>query len=139
MATVADKIAKVAIAADKTVVAATAVDKVVAKATKSHTLQSHSATNLNLSAAHTLWMSSKLAGTDHSMATIEVGGAKNAALPILAATLLTDETVVLKNVPDLSDMRFMIEILQHVGAETVQPEPGTWEITAKEITHIAPV
>jgi UDP-N-acetylglucosamine 1-carboxyvinyltransferase len=69
---------------------------------------------------------------------INVGGAKNAALPILAATLLTKETVVLKNVPDLSDMRFMIEILQHIGAETVQPEPGTWEITAKELTHIAP-
>ncbi len=80
----------------------------------------------------------KVSGNGPLNGTIEVGGAKNAALPILAATLLTDETVVLKNVPDLSDMRFMIEILQHVGAETVQPEPGTWEITAKEITHIAP-
>lgn len=69
---------------------------------------------------------------------IAVGGAKNAALPILAATLLTDETVVLKNVPDLSDMRFMVEILRHIGAEAVQPEPGTWEITAKQLTHIAP-
>ena len=80
----------------------------------------------------------KVSGNGPLNGTIEVGGAKNAALPILAATLLTEETVVLKNVPDLSDMRFMIEILQHVGAETVQPEPGTWEITAKEITHIAP-
>ena len=80
----------------------------------------------------------KVSGNGPLNGTIEVGGAKNAALPILAATLLTDETVVLKNVPDLSDMRFMIEILQHVGAETVQPEPGTWEITAKEISHIAP-
>ena len=69
---------------------------------------------------------------------IAVGGAKNAALPILAATLLTDETVVLKNVPDLSDMRFMVEILRHIGAEAVQPEPGTWEITAHKLTHIAP-
>ena len=80
----------------------------------------------------------KVSGNGPLNGTIEVGGAKNAALPILAATLLTDETVVLKNVPDLSDMRFMIEILQHVGAETVQPEPGTWEITAKKITHVAP-
>ena len=69
---------------------------------------------------------------------IHVGGAKNAALPILAATLLTDEKVVLRNVPDLSDMRFMLEILRHVGADTIQPEPGVWEITAKAITHIAP-
>ena len=69
---------------------------------------------------------------------IAVGGAKNAALPILAATLLTDETVILKNVPDLSDMRFMVEILEHVGAVAQQPEPGTWKITSKEITHVAP-
>ena len=80
----------------------------------------------------------KVSGNGPLNGEIQVGGAKNAALPILAATLLTDETVILKNVPDLSDMRFMIEILQHVGAQTVQPEPGTWEITAKEITHIAP-
>ena len=52
--------------------------------------------------------------------------------------MLTEETVVLRNVPDLSDMRFMLEILRHVGAETVQPEPGTWEITSKKITHVAP-
>ena len=69
---------------------------------------------------------------------IHVGGAKNAALPILAATLLTDEKVVLRNVPDLSDMRFMLEILRHVGADTTQPEPGVWEIKAEAITHIAP-
>ena len=80
----------------------------------------------------------KVSGNGPLNGEIKVGGAKNAALPILAATLLTDETVILKNVPDLSDMRFMIEILQHVGAETVQPKPGTWEITAKAITHIAP-
>jgi UDP-N-acetylglucosamine 1-carboxyvinyltransferase len=80
----------------------------------------------------------KVSGNGPLNGEIAVGGAKNAALPILAATLLTDETVTLKNVPDLSDMRFMVEILQHVGAETVQTEPGTWEITAKKLTHIAP-
>ena len=76
----------------------------------------------------------KVSGNGPLNGEIKVGGAKNAALPILAATLLTDETVVLQNVPDLSDMRFMIEILQHVGAETVQTAPDTWEITAREIT-----
>ena len=80
----------------------------------------------------------KISGNGPLHGQIEVGGAKNAALPILAATLLTEETVVLRNVPDLSDMRFMLEILRHVGAETVQPEPGTWEITSKKITHVAP-
>lgn len=80
----------------------------------------------------------KVSGNGPLNGEIAVGGAKNAALPILAATLLTDETVTLKNVPDLSDMRFMVEILQHVGAETVQSAPGTWEVTAKKLTHIAP-
>lgn len=69
---------------------------------------------------------------------ITVGGAKNAALPLLAATLLTEETVRLQNVPDLSDIRFMVEIMRHVGARVENPEPGTWTITAKELTHIAP-
>jgi len=80
----------------------------------------------------------KVSGNGPLNGEIKVGGAKNAALPILAATLLTDERVILRNVPDLSDMRFMVEILQHVGAETVQTEPGTWQITAKSLTHVAP-
>ena len=42
-------------------------------------------------------------------------GKKNAALPCLAATLLTDESVVLKNIPDLEDVRVMIEILRGLG------------------------
>ena len=73
----------------------------------------------------------KVTGNGPLKGEIAVGGAKNAALPILAATLLTDETVVLKNVPDLSDMRFMVDILRHVGAEVRQPEPGSWQVTAE--------
>ncbi len=69
---------------------------------------------------------------------VAVGGAKNAALPLLAATLLTKETVRLENVPDLSDIRFMIEIMRHVGAIVENPVAGTWEVTATELTHIAP-
>ena len=47
---------------------------------------------------------------------IEVSGAKNAALPCLAAALLTDEPVVLERVPDISDVDAMCEILQQLGA-----------------------
>ncbi|MEC8332602.1 MAG: UDP-N-acetylglucosamine 1-carboxyvinyltransferase [Verrucomicrobiota bacterium] len=80
----------------------------------------------------------KVSGNGPLKGEVHVGGAKNAALPILAATLLTDEKVVLRNVPDLSDMRFMLEILRHVGADTTQTEPGVWEIKAEVITHVAP-
>ena len=47
---------------------------------------------------------------------IEVSGAKNAALPCLAAALLTDEPVVLERVPDISDIDAMCGILQALGA-----------------------
>ena len=70
--------------------------------------------------------------------TISVSGAKNAALPIFAATLLTEETCVLENVPNLSDIRFMGQILEHLGAEVEQTAPTTWKITARNIGHRAP-
>ena len=40
---------------------------------------------------------------------VEIGGAKNAALGILAAALMSDETVEIENVPDLSDIDVMLE------------------------------
>lgn len=46
-----------------------------------------------------------------------IGGAKNAALPILAATLLTREECLISNVPDLADIRTMVELLRSLGAE----------------------
>src|SRR5262245_59808854 len=48
---------------------------------------------------------------------VTIGGAKNAALPILAATLLTKEECILTNVPDLSDIRTMVALLRSLGAE----------------------
>src|SRR5258705_1788173 len=48
---------------------------------------------------------------------VTISGAKNAVLPILAATLLTKEKCVIHRVPDLSDVRFMAEILESLGAE----------------------
>jgi len=69
---------------------------------------------------------------------LQVGGAKNAALPIFAAALLTDEPCTFTNVPDLSDIRFMAEILRHLGPEVENPAPGTWRITARNLNNRAP-
>lgn len=69
---------------------------------------------------------------------ITVGGAKNAALPIFAATLLTDEECIIENVPDLSDIRFMAEILRSLGASVERLSQNTWKIKASQISHIAP-
>lgn len=48
---------------------------------------------------------------------VRISGAKNAALPILAACLLTAEDLVLHNVPDLSDVRTMLKLLEGMGVE----------------------
>ncbi|MFM7216160.1 MAG: UDP-N-acetylglucosamine 1-carboxyvinyltransferase, partial [Verrucomicrobiota bacterium] len=49
---------------------------------------------------------------------VTISGSKNAILPILAATLLTPDTCRIHGVPDLSDVRFMLQILESLGAET---------------------
>lgn len=69
---------------------------------------------------------------------VAVGGAKNAALPIFAATLLTSSPCTIRNVPDLSDIRFMADILRHLGAEVEDQGNGIWQITASSIGHTAP-
>jgi UDP-N-acetylglucosamine 1-carboxyvinyltransferase len=63
---------------------------------------------------------------------VTISGSKNAALPIMAATLLTDETCVIRRVPDLSDTRFMAQILESLGAQ-VKFENGTLTVRAKKI------
>ena len=64
--------------------------------------------------------------------TVAISGAKNAALPILAATLLTDEPCVIHHVPNLSDVQFMTQILESLGA-TVEFSKGTIRVHAKKI------
>ncbi|HUX08482.1 MAG TPA: UDP-N-acetylglucosamine 1-carboxyvinyltransferase [Acidobacteriota bacterium] len=63
---------------------------------------------------------------------VGVSGAKNAALPQMAAALLTAEPVVLKNVPDLRDIDSMILLLEHLGAE-VRRDGQSLEIRAAEL------
>ncbi len=63
---------------------------------------------------------------------VDISGAKNAVLPIMAAALLTEETCVIRNVPNLSDVRFMGRILASLGAE-VKIEEGTVQLRAARI------
>ena len=49
--------------------------------------------------------------------TVRPGGNKNAILPMIAALMLTDEKSVLRNVPDIADVRTMLDIARHLGAE----------------------
>jgi UDP-N-acetylglucosamine 1-carboxyvinyltransferase len=63
---------------------------------------------------------------------VKISGAKNAALPLMAATLLTDEECVIRNLPNLSDVRFMCRILKSLGAK-VEMSRGTVRVRAKKI------
>ncbi len=56
--------------------------------------------------------------------TITIGGAKNAALPIIAAAVFAGEPCRIENVPEISDVRMMIKILRYIGAEVTSPEKG---------------
>jgi UDP-N-acetylglucosamine 1-carboxyvinyltransferase len=67
---------------------------------------------------------------------VEISGSKNAALPIMAATLLTDEPCIIRSVPDLSDTQFMAQILKSLGAE-VKFQNGTLTVRAKKIKGYA--
>lgn len=64
---------------------------------------------------------------------IEIGGAKNSALPCLAATLLSSETVTLHNVPYVKDLITQRRLLEDLGATVLTPELRTHKITAKNI------
>ena len=63
-----------------------------------------------------------------------VQGMKNAATPILAGTLLTREECILRNVPRISDLEHMLEILRSLGAEIKWLDEHTLSIRTKEIT-----
>jgi UDP-N-acetylglucosamine 1-carboxyvinyltransferase len=64
---------------------------------------------------------------------VRVSGAKNAALPILCAALLTDRTLALDNVPRLMDVRTMAKLLAQMGVEVGAQADGALELRAKRI------
>jgi UDP-N-acetylglucosamine 1-carboxyvinyltransferase len=64
-----------------------------------------------------------------------ISGAKNATLPILAATLLADEPVTLSNVPHLHDVTTMLELLSGMGAQFTIGERLTVEVDTRDITQ----
>jgi UDP-N-acetylglucosamine 1-carboxyvinyltransferase len=67
---------------------------------------------------------------------VTISGSKNAALPIMAATLLTEEPCVVRGVPNLSDTHFMAQILKSLGAVT-KFDNGTLAVRAQKIQGYA--
>ena len=70
---------------------------------------------------------------------VVISGAKNAALPILCTTLLTNEPVILRNVPRLKDVETMIAVLQQLGVDAEWVESDVLRLQTKEVrSHEAP-
>ena len=62
-------------------------------------------------------------------------GNKNAALPVLAACLLADEEVILENIPDITDVRVMMDVLRSLGAEVERRKDGSVSVLAKSLSE----
>ena len=64
---------------------------------------------------------------------VEIGGAKNAALAILAAAIMTDETVLIENVPDVRDTNVMMQAMESIGVVVNRIDRHTVKINASQI------
>ncbi len=65
--------------------------------------------------------------------TIKASGNKNAALPCIAAALLSDEPVILKNIPEIEDVFVMLEIFEALGGKTEKLEKNVFKLQMKEV------
>src|SRR2546423_3623997 len=70
--------------------------------------------------------------------TVTPSGNKNAAFPLIAAALLTDEPVRLYNLPDIADVRTMLALVERLGVEVDRHDPHTVSLRARRITTTTP-
>lgn len=67
---------------------------------------------------------------------VEIGGAKNAALAILAASIMTDETVVIENIPDVRDTNVLMQAMESIGVVISRMDRHTVKVNAKSIHDV---
>jgi len=72
-------------------------------------------------------------GGHHLSGDVTPSGNKNSVLPLLAACLLTDQPIILKNVPDILDVHSMRSLLQSLGVEFTGLDETTWKVQASEV------
>ena len=68
---------------------------------------------------------------------VEIGGAKNAALAILAASIMTDETVLIENMPDIRDTNVMMHAIESIGGSVEKLDRHTVKISGKSVRNMA--
>lgn len=67
---------------------------------------------------------------------VEIGGAKNAALAILAAATMTDETVLIENMPDVRDTNILLQAIKSIGAIVERVDRHTVKINGSQISNL---
>ena len=80
----------------------------------------------------------RVSGGQRLSGRVAIAGAKNAALPALAACLLTHEPVRLSNLPDVRDVRTMLRVLEQLGADATRIDGGMDLTIGKLASHEAP-
>jgi len=68
---------------------------------------------------------------------VEIGGAKNAALAILVAAIMTDDTVLIDNLPDVSDINVMLDAISEIGAMVQRIDRHTVRINASTVQNVS--
>ena len=68
---------------------------------------------------------------------VTISGAKNAALGILAASIMTDEEVLIENLPDVRDINVLLEAIEEIGAKVDRIDRHTARINAKHIKEVS--
>ena len=68
---------------------------------------------------------------------VTISGAKNAALGILAASVMADEDVLIENLPDVRDINMMLEAIREIGAEVTRLDTHTVRINGKSISALS--
>ena len=68
---------------------------------------------------------------------VTISGAKNAALGILAASIMTDEDVVIDNLPDVRDINVLLEAIQEIGARVDRIDRHTVKINGSNISEVS--
>lgn len=77
-------------------------------------------------------------GGEKLRGTVRISGSKNAALPILISTLLTDGKCVIKNVPDLADINTTVQLLQYIGKQVDVRGDTVFVSARKKLKNTAP-
>ncbi len=75
----------------------------------------------------------RISGGRPLLGTINIGGMKNAALPIIFATVLVNDVCVLENLPDVSDIKTALEIVRLMGAEIKKIDNYTYSIDTRSV------